>query len=71
MTQTLINNDTWTQTGFSGRKPNSLGLRMAGAKNLRKMKPLIAVYPTSSCISKEMGGVNILLLLIVTLCYYC
>ena len=31
---------------------------MAGAKNLRKMKPLIAVYPTSSCISKEMGGVE-------------
>lgn len=35
-------------TGFSGLKPNSFGFKMAGAKNLKKMKPLIAVYLTSS-----------------------
>ena len=35
-------------TGYSGRSWNSLGLRMAGAKNLRKTNPLTAVYCTTS-----------------------
>ena len=35
-------------TGFSGLSPNSLGFKMAGAKNLKKMNPLIAIEPTSS-----------------------
>lgn len=35
-------------TGFSGRRLKSLGFKMAGAKNLKKINPLIAVYPTSS-----------------------
>ena len=40
-------------TGYSGRSWNSLGLRMAGAKNLRKTNPLTDVYCTTSSFSAD------------------
>ena len=44
-------------TGFSGLSPKSFGFKMAGAKNLKKINPLIDVNRTSSSNSK-VGGVN-------------
>ena len=53
---TSLSTDAGAPTGYSGRRWKSFGLRMAGAKNLRKINPLTAVYCTTSSLSVRGRG---------------